>query len=125
MTQTRTQQIAAAAAHYRAHEGEGVRGWEEAAFEAGARWADANAPSPWISVKESLPEGHEEVFIHLIDDLLNDYRFLSATFIPREGTGMFVPMFDTADGFYGIDDVDYWMRIPPLPNKPNSPKSPD
>lgn len=47
MTQTRTQQIAAAAAHYRAHEGEGVRGWEEAAFEAGAHWADENPlPQP-------------------------------------------------------------------------------
>lgn len=113
MTQTRIQQIAAAAAHYRAHEGEGVRGWEEAAFEAGARWADAHTPSPWISVKESLPKGHEDVFIHLINSVTND--FLSAVFFPYDSTGISVPLFGTAGRFYGIEEVDYWMRIPPLP----------
>lgn len=42
----RYQQIKAAS-NYRIHEGEGVRGWEEAAFEAGARWADENPlPQP-------------------------------------------------------------------------------
>ena len=32
-------------------------------FEAGAKWADANPKSPWISVEDDLPCNHEEMVI--------------------------------------------------------------
>ena len=33
------------------------------AFCAGAKWADANPKSPWISVDEDLPYNHEELMV--------------------------------------------------------------
>lgn len=33
------------------------------AFEAGAKWADANPKSPWISVEDDLPCNHEEMVV--------------------------------------------------------------
>ena len=37
-------------------------------FEAGAKWADANPKSPWISVDDDLPCNHEDM-IALVDTL--------------------------------------------------------
>lgn len=33
------------------------------AFEAGAKWADANPKSPWISVEDDLPCNHKEMVV--------------------------------------------------------------
>ena len=32
-------------------------------FEAGAKWADANPKSPWISVEDDLPCNHKELMV--------------------------------------------------------------
>ena len=50
----------------------------EDAFIAGAEWADANQPNPWISVEERLPEPEKEVIVLAKDkyidiDQLADY----------------------------------------------------
>lgn len=37
-------------------------------FEAGAKWADANPKSPWISVEDDLPCNHEDM-IALVGNL--------------------------------------------------------
>lgn len=37
-------------------------------FEAGAKWADANPKSPWISIDDDLPCNHEDM-IALVDTL--------------------------------------------------------
>lgn len=40
-------------------------------FEAGAKWADANPKSPWISVENDLPCNHEDMIV-LVSNLGKD-----------------------------------------------------
>ena len=36
----------------------------KSSFESGAKWADENPKSPWISVEDDLPCDHEELLNH-------------------------------------------------------------
>lgn len=108
----REEEIRQAASSYRTNDGEGVRGWEEATFEAGARWADEHPLSQWVSVNDRLPEKGEIVIIHC-----KTYGIISALFDDRwegeEGTDLYY----TGDMALEQDDIDWWMPIPPLPKK--------
>lgn len=44
-------------------------------FEAGAKWADANPKSTWISVKDDLPCNHEELLENLRDTKMVEVVF--------------------------------------------------
>lgn len=73
MNMIREEQIREAASAYRINDGEGVRGWEEAAFEAGARWADAHPQ--WISVEDELPPYEEVVLVTVTNNVDKEVWF--------------------------------------------------
>lgn len=81
-------------------------------FKAGARWADEHPKSPWISVKEALPQSvygavSKVVMLSLADGTLstgslfdiNDKKYWEV---------------DIGDDFVEVNDNDYWMSIPEL-----------
>lgn len=70
-------------------------------FEAGAKWADEHPKSPWISVKDRLPEDEECVYVIPQCKLLcwNEYH----------------NVWDDEDGddyYCDKDAVSHWMPIP-------------
>lgn len=77
-------------------------------FEAGAKWADENPKSPWISVDKDLPCNHKEL-IHLN---YTDRVLVSA----RNGYSevAFMSKIEDSWGWSTFIDVKYWMPIPEL-----------
>mgnify|MGYP003293300875 CR=1 FL=1 len=71
------------------------------AFELGVEWADANQPSPWISVEERLPEEHTNVIVTDGSNVAHCKKY--------------------GDGFYTnvgkCCNVTHWMPIPELPKE--------
>lgn len=139
MNMTRKEEIREAASSYRINDGEGVRGWEEAAFEAGARWADKHPESPWIKVrdKSDLPSpidieteedlkkiqwhlchGKEEGSVH--SWFVGYYAVSIASWEEEEITA-----WCNIEGqeVAGPLDVDYYMPIPELPKEENNNKT--
>ena len=76
----------------------------------GAKWADANPKSLWISVKDRLPKQDEEV-IALCDDLNIDqfYKISFAHIVDKT-------MCQDYNG-WNIPNVVYWFPMPKLPKK--------
>ena len=80
-------------------------------FRKGVEWADANQPSPWISVEDRLPEPEKEVIV-LFKDKSIDIDHLTD---------------DGEDGYYWWksdewiccedDEITHWMLIPELPKE--------
>lgn len=77
-------------------------------FEAGAKWADENPKSPWISVKEDLPYNHKE----LLHSNYTDSVLVSS----RNGYSEVAFMSKIEDDWeWGtFINVKYWMPIPSL-----------
>lgn len=79
-------------------------------FEAGAKWADKNKESPWISVEDSLPCDH--------DDL--KYFGVTVRVITIDITGniffSYMLKEENTDKWYWVDGVaiTHWMSIPKL-----------
>lgn len=107
----RTEEIRQAASSYRTNDGEGVRGWEEAAFETGATWADEHPKSPWVSVKERLPKIADS-------DLFGtgEKQTMLVLTASRTGRGYSVNRWNGHEWLY-TGDVGYWMPVPQLPKK--------
>lgn len=100
---TREEQIAIASCAY------GSRG-SSVDFEVGAKWADANPKSIWISVKDRLPEQDEEV-IALCDDFNIEqfYKISFAHIVDKT-------MCQDYNG-WNIPNVVYWFPMPKLPKE--------
>ena len=81
------------------------------AFCAGAKWADANPKSPWISVDEDLPCNHQDL-IHsdYTDRVLTSERndFVEVAFMSKIEN---VWVWETTI------KVSHWMPIPKLPKE--------
>lgn len=82
------------------------------AFYIGAKWADKNSKSHWISVKDDLPCNHKEltpkdytVEVLTLDDC-NYYRVVRMW----EFDGKWI---------WGLDDlpITHWMKLPELPKE--------
>lgn len=69
-------------------------------FEAGAKWADKNPKSPWISVEEKLPDDGVLVIVA--------YRWILGEILYASDT------FHIDYGWEGYDDIVAWMPIPKL-----------
>lgn len=72
-------------------------------FTKGAQWADKHPKSPWISVKDRLPEVGDYVLIHT--NLNHMFCAKRNNLDEMDGAGFVVPI-----GYF-----DYWMPIPELP----------
>lgn len=84
-------------------------------FKAGARWADEHPKSPWISVKDRLPDydqdcvlSYENAFIEM------GCRSTKESGIPYLDENGFVVMRNGCRYTGDIVHVDYWMPIPEL-----------
>lgn len=77
------------------------------AFEAGAEWQAKQ--SPWISVKERLPDESEFVLCRMVSNeaIVGGYIFVSPDGLPCVAT---LPNFEFDD--YGGYVCDMWMPIP-------------
>lgn len=110
MNMIREEQIREAASAYRINDGEGVRGWEEAAFEAGARWADEHPKHLWISVSNKSEQltYEEECLIMLKNGEVRIGTLYSTT----DHGDMWSIRNEEDVPFY---DISHWMPIPKLP----------
>ena len=84
-------------------------------FEAGAKWADANPKSPWISVKDDLPCNHKEMIKVVVEnaDTYTD-RVLAMT---SEGMVTIAYMYKIDSWLWHWSETDritHWMAIPKL-----------
>ena len=81
------------------------------AFLEGAKWADANQPSPWISVEERLPEPEKEVII------LAKNKYIDIDHLTDDGEGGYY--WWKSDEWICCEDdkITHWMPIPELPKE--------
>jgi hypothetical protein len=80
-------------------------------FVAGAKWADNNPKSPWISVKERLPEPEKEVII------LDKRKRIDIDFLTDDGDGGYYWWKSEDAIFSENDEITHWMPIPQLPKE--------
>ena len=103
---TREEQIAVASCAY------GVKG-SSIDFTAGAKWADQNPKSPWISVEEDLPCNHKE----LIDRKIPLYT-IYVLVVFKSGIADLSRMINASEGNWKwIGPVTHWFPIPKLPKE--------
>ena len=82
----------------------------EKAFIEGAKWADNNPKSPWISVEDDLPCNHEELTHSNYTDRIivlarNEFPEVEFMYKVKEGVWKWTT----------LKNVSYWMPIPKLP----------
>ena len=70
-------------------------------FRKGVKWADANQPSPWISVEDRLPDDGVLVIVA--------YRWVLGEILYASD------VFHIDYGWEDYDDIVAWMPIPQLP----------
>ena len=92
---------------------------DDISFIAGAKWADENQPSPWISTDDLLPKiinngGYSDIVL-VIDENNNIklaiYSFYRGAWIRACGCGN-----DDIDDSIIQNDITHWMKIPKLLN---------
>ena len=108
---TREEQISIASCAY------GSRG-SSIDFTVGAKWADSNPKSPWISVEDDLPCNNPNNIhfgftntVLVIDDENNTY----IAFMVKGKDNKWV--WDSADNFAFLHSITHWMPIPKLPKE--------
>ena len=82
----------------------------EKAFIEGAKWADNNPKSPWISIEDDLPCNHEELTHSNYTDrviVLARNEFPEVEFMYKVEEGVWE--------WTTLKNVSYWMPIPKLP----------
>ena len=80
-------------------------------FVEGAMFADANQPSPWISVDDKLPEPEKEVII------LDKRKRIDIDFLTDDGDGGYYWWKSEDAIFSENDEISHWMPIPQLPKE--------
>ena len=84
----------------------------EKAFIEGAKWADNNPKSPWISVEDDLPCNYEELTHSNYTDrviVLARNEFPEVEFMYKVEEGVWE--------WTTLKNVSYWMPIPKLPKE--------
>ena len=82
----------------------------EKAFIEGAKWADNNPKTPWISVEDDLPCNHEQLTHSNYTDrviVLARNEFPEVEFMYKVEEGVWE--------WTTLKNVSYWMPIPKLP----------
>ena len=81
------------------------------AFLEGAKWADKNPKSPWISVEDRLPEPEKDVII------INKRKNTDIDHLTDDGEGNYY-WWKSDDTIWCEDDkITHWMPIPELPKE--------
>ena len=87
-------------------------------FTAGAKWADSNPKSPWISVEDDLPCNNPDniyfgftTSVLAIDDKNNTFM----AYMMKGKDNKWV--WDSSHGFAFLDHITHWMPIPKLPKE--------
>lgn len=84
-------------------------------FIQGAKWADANPKSPWISVDNDLPCNHEEL-IHFVFTnnvlVIDDKQNTSIAFMKKYKDNEWI--WDGTNNFLFLHFITHWMPIPKL-----------
>ena len=108
---TREEQISIASCAY------GSRG-SSIDFTVGAKWADSNPKSPWISVEDDLPCNNPNNIhfgftntVLVIDEENNTY----IAFMVKDKDNKW--SWDSADNFAFLHSITHWMPIPKLPKE--------
>ena len=108
---TREEQISIASCAY------GSRG-SSIDFTVGAKWADSNPKSPWISVEDDLPCNNPDniyfgftTSVLAIDDKNNTFM----AFMMKGKDNKWV--WDSSHGFAFLDHITHWMPIPKRPKE--------
>ena len=84
-------------------------------FEAGAKWADANPKSPWISVKDDLPCNHKEMIKVVVEDADTYTDCVLAMTDKGTMTIAYMYKFDSWSWHWNeTDRITHWMAIPKL-----------
>ena len=89
------------------------------AFCAGAKWADANPKSPWISVEDDLPYRHFELLEPIPTE---DFKgeTISVLVIDNKGYSWFdyMVLYKNIWKWKHLEsEPSYWMQIPELPKE--------
>ena len=84
-------------------------------FESGAKWADENPKSPWISVEDDLPCNHEEL-------LKSQESYRTKSVIVRfdnnlHGFAYMIKIDNKWEWLNEIKGITHWMPIPKLPKE--------
>lgn len=114
---TREKEIDIAATHYDYGYYEGSKISAYCCFRDGAKWADDNPKSPWISVKEDLPCNHKELIT-----TEGHYKKETINVITIDKYGIvednYMVLYDNDEWCwkYGMTPL-YWMPIPKLPKE--------
>ena len=78
------------------------------AFIEGAKFADANQPSPWISVEEKLPEPEKEVIVLAKD------KYIDIDHLTNDGEDGYYWWKNDETIWCEDDKITHWMPIPEL-----------
>ena len=108
---TREDQIAIASCAY------GSRG-SSLDFTAGAKWADSNPKSPWISIEDDLPcNNPDNIYFGFTTSVLaiDDKNNTFIAFMMKGKDNKWV--WDSSHGFAFLDHITHWMPIPKLPKE--------
>jgi len=77
-----------------------VQGYTDG-FEDGAEYADKNPVSPWISIKDKLPEKDDDIFVTFMSEGKRWYTWLKGYLV--------LDCIEKGENFY-----DYWMYTPKI-----------
>lgn len=108
---TREEQISIASCAY------GSRG-SSLDFTVGAKWADSNPKSPWISVEDDLPcNNPNNIHFGFTNNVLaiDDKNNTFIAFMMKGKDNKWV--WDSSHGFAFLDHITHWMPIPKLPKE--------
>lgn len=88
----------------------------EFGFYVGARWADEHQKSPWISVKERLPDYEQDCVLSYENAFIEiGGRYTKESGVPYLDENGFVMKRNGGRYTGDVVHVDYWMPIPELP----------
>lgn len=85
-------------------------------FEAGAKWADANPKSPWISVEDDLPCNNSDVIHFGFTNrvlVIDEHKNIFIAYMKKNGNNEWI-WYSDEDNFGLLHVVTHWMPIPKL-----------
>ena len=89
-------------------------------FKQGAKWADENPKSPWISVKDDLPCNHKELWMMTGGLIYTIYTKKVLVVLTDNTIRVLSMLYDEVNDKWKWefkDNIIFWMLIPELPKE--------